>query len=188
MRTDRESLVEGRRAGEVAKSLGIGVQTLHYYEREGLIPEPPRTDSGYRLYPAELVERVRFIRKAQALGLSLNEIREILHLAEQGTSPCGRVQNALAEKLREVDERLRELQSFRDDLATLVRQAPELSAHAAGAQLCAIVEEALPLPTHRIVTAPLAGARAARDGSSTKPVAGSSTCRSGSERSSPYLG
>jgi MerR family mercuric resistance operon transcriptional regulator len=110
------SLPEHRLAGEVAKSLGVGIQTLYYYEREGLIPEPPRTNSGYRLYPPELVERVRFIRKAQALGLPLSEIREILYLAGQGTSPCGRVRNALAEKLREVDARLRELRSFRNEM------------------------------------------------------------------------
>ena len=165
MRTDGAFPTERRRAGEVAKSLGVGVQTLHYYEREGLIPEPPRTASGYRMYPPELVERVRFIRKAQALGLSLDEIREILRLVEEGTSPCGCVQDALAGKLHEVDERLRELQSFRDDLAALVQKAPELSTHAAGAQLCAIVEEAVPLPATRIVTAPL-GQRRPKDATS----------------------
>jgi DNA-binding transcriptional MerR regulator len=153
-RTDNR--VRRLRAGQAAAELGVGVQTLHYYEREGLIPEPPRTDSGYRLYSPELIERVRFIRKAQALGLPLSEIREILSLARQGASPCGRVQSVLAEKLREVDARLRELQSFRDELAALVRQAPDLSAHADRAQLCAIVEEALPLPPNRIAAAPLA--------------------------------
>lgn len=146
---------DGVLAGAVAKSLGLGVQTLHYYEREGLIPEPPRTDAGYRLYPHELVERVRFIRKAQSLGLSLAEVREILDLAAQGASPCRCVRNTLAEKLRDVDARLRELQSFRDDLAALVRRAPELSTRGVGAQLCAIVEEAAPPPSPAAVKTPL---------------------------------
>lgn len=133
-------------AGEAAEELGVGVQTLHFYEQQGLIPRPPRSASGYRLYTPEIVERVRFIRKAQALGFSLDEIKEILGLAKRGTSPCGRVQAALREKLGEVDRRLEELRGFRAELAALVEQAAELSAHESGAQVCSIVEEAQPLP------------------------------------------
>ncbi len=139
-------------AGDVAKSLGIGVQTLHYYEREGLIPAPPRSESGYRLYSPELVERVHFIRKAQGLGLPLDEVKDVLRLAEQGSSPCGRVQAALADKLREVDERLRELQSFRNELANLIQAA---SSHRQNGQVCAIVEEAAPLRSVHARTSPL---------------------------------
>ncbi len=154
----------GLLAGDVAKALGIGVQTLHYYEREGLIPPVARSASGYRLYTRELVERVGFIRKAQALGLPLDEIREVLGLAEQGTSPCGRVQTALAGKLAEVDRRLAELHTFRDELARLVAQADELSTRLAGGQVCSIVEEAPPLPVPEGVKGPLARKRPARGG------------------------
>ncbi len=140
---------EAMLAGDVAKRLGIGVQTLHYYEREGLIPAPVRSDSGYRLYTPELIDRVRFIRKAQALGLPLGEVKRILQLTEQGGSPCGRVQAALTEKLREVNERLRELESFRDDLATLIEHAPGLRDNGASPHVCAIVEEATPLRRSR---------------------------------------
>jgi DNA-binding transcriptional MerR regulator len=129
-------------AGDVAKKLGVGVQTLHYYEREGLIPPPERTESGYRLYTPELVDRVAFIRKAQALGLSLAEIGEILSLAELGASPCGRVQRALAEKLVEVDRRLAELQAFRTELASLVAHGEEMSRRSRAVRVCAIVEQA----------------------------------------------
>ena len=146
---------QGTLAGAVAKVLGIGVQTLHYYEREGLIPPPPRSESGYRLYTPELVERVRFIRKAQALGLPLEEIKDILRLAERGASPCGRVQAALAAKLAEVDRRLEELHSFRSELATLIKQASELTKHDPDAQVCAIVEEAPALPVTEVVKRPL---------------------------------
>ena len=128
-------------AGDVAKALGVGVQTLHYYEREGLIPAPPRSAAGYRLYPSDVVERVGFIRKAQALGLPLGEIRTVLALAQQGTSPCGRVQAALAEQLAEVDRRLRELHDFRDELAALVARG--VGAEESG-QICGIVEHAPP--------------------------------------------
>lgn len=134
--------VERLLAGEVAKKLGVGVQTLHFYEQQQLIPRPPRSESGYRLYTPEIIERLRFIRKAQALGFSLDEIKEILGLAKQGTSPCGTVQKALAEKLNEVDRRLEELRGFRAELASLVNHASELHDPNGGAQVCGIVEHA----------------------------------------------
>lgn len=146
MMTDTEaSRARGRLAGDVAKELGVGVQTLHYYEREGLIPPVPRTESGYRVYTPELVERIAFVRKAQALGLPLVQIRSVLRLTDAGQSPCGRVQAALAEKLREVDLRLQELHSFRGQLAALIRRAPALSDGASEAHVCAIVEASAPL-------------------------------------------
>ncbi|MGQ0714303.1 MAG: heavy metal-responsive transcriptional regulator [Gemmatimonadaceae bacterium] len=144
-------LPKGMLAGQVARELGIGVQTLHYYEREGLIPPPSRTASRYRIYDASLVDRVRFVRKAQSLGLTLDEIKEIVGLAERGTCPCGHVHNALAERLKDVDERLKELRSFRAELAALVNRAARVSSDAQrsgggrnAAKLCAIVEEAAP--------------------------------------------
>jgi len=147
MTVNRESQqVPAMRAGEAAKLLGVGVQTLHYYEEHHLIPHPPRLQSGYRLYTPEIIKRVQFIRKAQTLGFSLEEIKEILGLAKRGTSPCGTVQRALAEKLLEVDRRLKELRSFRAELARLIKNAPKLSEHEAEAQVCSIVEEAPPLP------------------------------------------
>lgn len=150
---------QGMLAGDVATLLGIGVQTLHYYERERLIPPPPRSESGYRIYSPELVDRVRFIRKAQALGLPLAEVRDVLRLAEQGTSPCGRVQAALDAKLRDVDERLRELQTFRDELTTLIHEAPARQNDGRLTQVCAIVEEAPPLQAIRGARPPFKGRR-----------------------------
>src|SRR6266545_2353602 len=116
----------GMLAGEAAKVLGVGIQTLHFYEQQGLIPPPPRSEGGYRIYTPEIIERVRFIRKAQALGFSLDEVKEIFGLVRRGSSPCGRVQTKLAEKLEEVDRRLEELRGFRAELASLVNQAAEL--------------------------------------------------------------
>ena len=143
------------RAGQAAAELGVGVQTLHYYEREGLIPSPPRSAAGYRLFPPDLMERLRFIRRAQALGLSLTEVRETLDLAAIGESPCGRVQAALAHKLTEVDRRLEQLEVFRDQLAELVENAPKLREGASRGNICAIVERASPAPGNEIVSAPL---------------------------------
>lgn len=143
---------KGMLAGQVAKDLGIGVQTLHFYEREGLIPAPRRAENGYRVYDTALVDRVRFVRKAQALGLTLEDTKEVVQLAGRGSCPCGHVHAALAERLKEVDERLKELRSFRSDLASLVKRAARVSADAQrtgrahnSAKLCAIVEEAPPV-------------------------------------------
>jgi DNA-binding transcriptional MerR regulator len=144
-------------AGEAAKVLGVGIQTLHFYEQQGLIPPPPRSEGGYRIYTPEIVERVRFIRKAQVLGFSLDDVKEIFGLVRKGSSPCGQVQAKLAEKLEEVDRRLEELRGFRAELASLVAQAAELSAHEAG--VCSIVEEAKPLPVSSLVKRPLSRKR-----------------------------
>jgi MerR family transcriptional regulator, copper efflux regulator len=151
-RTGRTGLRDwGMLAGEAAKALGVGIQTLHFYEQQGLIPPPPRSEGGYRIYTPEIVERVRFIRKAQALGFSLDEVKEIFGLVRRGSSPCGRVQTKLSEKLQEVDRRLEELRGFRAELASLVAQAAELSEHKAEAGVCSIVEEAPPLPASSLI-------------------------------------
>ena len=150
-----EAEVGSLRAGQAAAELGVGVQTLHYYEREGLIPPPPRSEAGYRLFPPDLMERLRFIRRAQALGLSLTEIRETLDLTAIGESPCGRVQAALAERLADVDRRLEQLTSFRNELAELIRNAPKLRELGGQGAVCAIVEGATPIRGSELASAPL---------------------------------
>ncbi len=149
-------------AGEAAKRLGVGVQTLHFYEQQNLIPPPPRTRSGYRLYSPEVVERVRFIRKAQTLGFTLEEIKEILDLAREGECPCGHVQTTLGEKLSEVDSRIQELTDFRGELVSLIEKTSKTSANESGARVCSIVEEAPPLPEGLIKTRTLAPKRRRR--------------------------
>ena len=158
--TRREA--RGLLAGDVAKQLGVGVQTLHYYEREGLIPTPKRTEAGYRLYTPELIERVAFVRKAQALGLPLEEVKEILRLAEQGTCPCGHVRHALVGKLADVDRRVRELRTFRRDLSTFIDRSVSLGATAGGARFCSIVERAAMLRGDPSEVTPLARRRRPR--------------------------
>lgn len=149
------------RAGQAASELGVGVQTLHYYEREELIPAPPRSDAGYRLFTPELMERLRFIRRAQTLGLSLAEIKETLDLATIGESPCGRVQAALAEKLADIDRRLEQLMAFRGELAELVENAPKLQSAPSRGAVCAIVEGADPIRGSELAHAPLGRQRRA---------------------------
>ena len=98
-----------------AKALGVSPDTLRYYEKLGLL-RPKRTGSGYRLYSPELLERVRFIQKAQALGLSLEEIREILEVA-QDHPPCAHVRRLLQEKLKKVEEQIARLEALKAALS-----------------------------------------------------------------------
>lgn len=102
--------------GEVAKRTGLSAKAIRYYEDLGLLASPKRAESGYRVYGAEDEERLRFIQGAKALGLSLEEIREIVQVWSSGTPPCAHVSRLLDEKLHELDRRIRELSVFRDDL------------------------------------------------------------------------
>ncbi len=104
--------------GQTAKAAQVGVETIRFYEREGLIPAPQRTANGYRQYPRETIARVGFIRRAKALGFSLDEIRQLLDLAQPGGDRA-RVKAIAADKLAEVDRRLTELERMRTALADL---------------------------------------------------------------------
>lgn len=107
--------------GRLAKAAGVGVETIRFYEREGLLEPPRRTASGYRLYPPEITERLSFIRRAKALGFSLAEIQELLHLANP-TDDRARVKALADHKLAEIDLRIEELQRMRQALSELTRQ------------------------------------------------------------------
>jgi MerR family transcriptional regulator, copper efflux regulator len=101
------------KAGAVAKAAGVGVQTLHYYERLGLLPKPQRSTANYRLYSSDAIRRVKFIKKAQAIGLTLEETKQILDLKERGRTPCSKVAELGERHLREIDTRLAQLRAYR---------------------------------------------------------------------------
>jgi DNA-binding transcriptional MerR regulator len=103
--------------GELAKRVGINPKTIRYYEGIGLLPPAPRTDTNYRIYRPEDVKRLEFIKKAQVLGLSLAEIKEILEIRESGRIPCEHVQALLTHKLVELDRHIAQMRSFRRELA-----------------------------------------------------------------------
>lgn len=105
------------RIGELARSAEVPESTLRYYERIGLLQAPARAHNAYRLYDDKSLRRLRFIRQAQRLGFSLDEIKEILGLRTRGACPCGRVQELAHQRLHQMDQALSELQSFRDELA-----------------------------------------------------------------------
>lgn len=107
--------------GRLASTASVGVETIRFYEREGLLEPPERTASGYRLYPPETAERLGFIRRAKALGFSLAEVRELLGLAEP-TGDRARVKALAERKLAEIERRIDELRRMREALAGLSRQ------------------------------------------------------------------
>jgi Hg(II)-responsive transcriptional regulator len=106
--------------GSLAKAADVGVETVRFYERKGLLPEPPRTPAGYRQYPADAVERLRFIRRAQGLGFTLEEISDLLELRVDEVAACGTVEMRARAKLASVDEKLAELTRIRAALERLV--------------------------------------------------------------------
>lgn len=108
--------------GEVAKGADVGVETVRFYEREGLISPPPRRRSGYRQYPPETVRRVRFIRRAKALGFTLKEIAELLAMRVDANTSCAQVRVLARAKISDIDERLAALQRVRDALERLARR------------------------------------------------------------------
>jgi MerR family mercuric resistance operon transcriptional regulator len=108
------------RIGEVAGRAGVNVQTLRFYERRGLLPEPPRRASGYREYAPESVRRVRFIKRAQELGFTLAEVEELLRLREDPRIPCREVRATAETKIADIEEKMRRLPAMRAALAALV--------------------------------------------------------------------
>ena len=108
-----------RTIGRIATASGVGVETIRFYEREGLLPEPERSASGYRLYTDDAVARLRFIQRAKQLGFTLDEVRRLLTLADVA-GPSAEVRALAADKLAIIDARLRDLGRMREALADLV--------------------------------------------------------------------
>ncbi len=130
------------KAGAVARAAGVGVQTLHYYERLGLLQKPKRSAANYRLYSPEAIRRVRFIKKAQVLGLTLEETKQILDLKDHGREPCRKVAELGEKHLQEIDARLTQLRAYRRALAQAVSGWPRknLSERHCAGEFCDLIE------------------------------------------------
>jgi Hg(II)-responsive transcriptional regulator len=124
------------RTSDVAKAAGVNIQTLRFYEREGLLPPPKRTASGYRQYSEETVRIVLFIKRAQELGFTLREAKELLKLREPGPKRVAQARTAAEAKLHDIDAKIRDLAAIRAALASLV----ETCACSGGPVRCPILE------------------------------------------------
>jgi MerR family transcriptional regulator, Zn(II)-responsive regulator of zntA len=102
--------------GEVCRKMGLNLQTIYFYERIELIPPPQCTESGYRLFSDKDVERLSFISRAKAIGMSLDEIKNILKLKDGRSLTCQAMQERLLRKLQEIENNIRQLQGLRDEL------------------------------------------------------------------------
>ena len=111
------------RIGELAERTGLSTKTLRYYESIGVLPEPARTPSGYRDYPGDAQDVVRFVRSAQAVGLTLGEIREILAYRDRGETPCAHVVDLIRRRAAAIDEQMAALERTRRELRRLERRA-----------------------------------------------------------------
>jgi MerR family copper efflux transcriptional regulator len=133
------------RIGEFADQAGLSPKALRYYESVGVLDDPARTPAGYRDYSEQALDRLRFIRAAQAVGLSLGEIRGVIAFREQGTPPCEHVLELIEDRAADLDRRIAELVALRDELRRLARRGRTLSPDACSPDLvCHILNPARP--------------------------------------------
>lgn len=133
--------MEGSRIGELAGRLDLNVQTIRYYERIGLLPEPGRTEAGYRIYKEEDERRLNFVKNARNVGLSLGEIKEVLAFHERGDPPCAYVTEVIARRAKEVEHQIKELTRFKRELNRLYERTTEQPAREPSSdQYCHIIE------------------------------------------------
>jgi len=109
--------------GELAEHAAVSPHTIRYYDRIGMLPAPHRTEAGYRRYEPDTVDRLRFIRGAQSVGLRLREVRELLAVMDQGRCPCGHTEQLVRQRLAETDAEIGRLHSLRTALTRLIDRA-----------------------------------------------------------------
>ena len=128
----------GLKIGEVSRISGIGIEALRFYERSGLLQKPSRSSGGYRIYDGGILQRLDFIKKAQTLGFSLDEIRRIINDAQSGASPCAEVRKIVGQRLAELDERMREMKRYRKELAATLDEWNKIGR--APGNICGLIE------------------------------------------------
>jgi MerR family copper efflux transcriptional regulator len=135
--------------GEVSRRSGVGIEALRFYEKQGLLGNPSRTQSGYRLYGEDALERLEFIKRAQVLGFSLAEIARVIAEKRAGQSPCSEVREIVRRRLQELDVRLKEMQSYRKELAAALSEwdeAGDKEGHVCGLIEGTRLEHSMPAP------------------------------------------
>ena len=130
------------RIGQLAAQTGFSVRTIRFYEQSGLLPAPQRTEGRYRVYDQDALTRLRFVRSARALGLSLAEIGEVLRIRDHQGPPCSYVTELLNTHIRALETRIGELTTLRDELrARLPPGATPDAARCQSDQICYLIEE-----------------------------------------------
>ena len=129
--------------GQVAHETGLSIDTIRFYEKQGLLKRSPRTEGGFRLFGLGDIETLKFVSKAQELGFSLNEIRELLILRSDHVPACSHVKELLDQKLVGVEQKIRELQDLERSLKRVLQKCKrELKTAAAGhAECCPVIDE-----------------------------------------------
>jgi DNA-binding transcriptional MerR regulator len=126
--------------GEMARRAGVGVETLRFYERSGLLNRPARSEGGYRLYDARALKTLEFIKRAQSLGFTLEEIRRIIAESRAGQRPCAEVRETVRRRLAELDEQMAQIRRYRNALAATLKQWDEKGF--ADGDFCGLIESA----------------------------------------------
>ena len=124
------------RTGEVADRAGVNIQTLRYYERRGLLAEPPGSPTGYRDYPGSAVAVLRFVKRAQELGFTLTEVEELLELADGGPASCDAARHLAETHIVELERKIADLEQMRASLGALVATCQRPRA----ARTCALLD------------------------------------------------
>jgi Hg(II)-responsive transcriptional regulator len=157
--------METLRSGELARLANMNVETLRFYERQGLLPKPPQRASGYRAYAPEAVSLVRFIKRAQVLGFALREIKELLALREVPRATCGDVVVLAQRKIDEIDAKINDLRGMRTALTKLLKGCTGTAPIAQ----CPIIEALADQADGRKTPRPAGKTKEQRDGNRRKP-------------------
>jgi DNA-binding transcriptional MerR regulator len=135
--------------GQLAGRLGLNPRTIRFYEQAGVLPAPERTESGYRLYGPADEERLRFVKTAQRLGLTLGEIKEIVAFRDRGQPPCRYVTGVIERRLAEINERMRELRALGQELGSLRERMRAEGLAERDSAFCHYIEQTAPAPERR---------------------------------------
>jgi len=111
--------MDGLTIGKLAKQVGVGIETVRFYERQGLIDPPPRTDSNYRIYPEDEVARLKFIKRAKSLGFTLHEIKELLFLRHDPHATKADIKDRTLAKIKDIEEKISDLTRIKTSLEHL---------------------------------------------------------------------
>src|SRR5262245_728246 len=127
------------RIGEVDRRSGVGIETLIFYERSELLDRPARTESGYRLYREDVLERLDFIKRAQTLGFTLDEIKRVIAEKRAGQTPCAEVREIVRRRLQELDERMAQMRRYRREVAAALAEWDKIGESVG--HICGLIEE-----------------------------------------------